>query len=528
MTALQYVKGRGDCFIMAVKVSGKYISININSEYIKLCEATRGVKTTTVHKVVTVPTPDGVYSDGDILDVKKLARVIKSSLDDNRMNSNDVVFTISSNKIATKDVVVPDVKENKLDKIIETNASEYFPVKIEDYIVQYYTLEKVEEENVTRQRAMVVAAPARMIDKYYELAKDMGLKVAYIDYVGNSIYQLVKQQIDKSTNIVISIEEDSTLVSIFKNGSMQLQRSVHYGKSLMVHTVMEQYKLDYNAALHKLQSEYLLGKSVDSNDVTESVRALISNISRITDYYVSRNNTPIEKIYVIGNATSIRGFNKLLSNEFNMEIIPVESIDGVLTDKRTYVDESSLTSYTAAIGALIAPVNFVSQAKKEEDKKKDTGKGMAIVVVAAVAASLLLVLVPGIQLIFSNIQVAALNNDVKKLQPIENTDVNAFKTQASNNNDSVDTFVSELENKVPSDVTITSMSVTSGNVAISGTASSKSSLGMLILQLKSIPTVSNVIVSNETENRDNTGTIQLTFSLSCSFGDIKGAQGGNK
>ena len=57
----------------------------------------------------------------------------------------------------------------------------------------------------------------------------------------------------------------------------------------------------------------------------------------------------------------------------------------------------------------------------------------------------------------------------------------------------------------------------------------QSSLGMLILQLKSIPTVSNVIVSNETENEDNTGTVQLTFSLSCSFGDIKGAsQGGNK
>lgn len=526
---------------MAVKVNGRYISVSINSEYIKLCEATKGAKNTTVHKIVTVGTPEGVYSDGDILDVKELAKVIKSALDDNRMNSNDVVFTISSNKIATKDVLVPDVKGNKIDKIIETNAAEYFPVKIEDYIVQYYPLEKVEEEGTSKLKVVVVAAPAKIIEKYYELAKDMGLKVAYIDYAGNSVYQLVKQQIDKSTSIVISIEEDTTLVSIFKNGDMQLQRSVHYGKSLMVNTVMNMYKLDYARALSKLQTEYLLGKSVDSNEITESVRPLISNISRITDYYVSRNNTPIEKIYVIGNATTIRGFNKLMSNEFNMEIVPIESLDGVLTDKRTYVDESSLTSYTAAIGALIAPVNFVSLTKIEEDKRKDSGKSMAFIVVAAVAASLLLVLVPGVQLIFSNIQVAALKNDVKKLEPIENivneyyqakdenTDVKTFKTQASNNNDSVDTFVSQLESKVPSDVVITSMSVTSGNVAISGTASSKSSLGMLVLQLQSIPTVSNVVVSNETENRDNTGTIQLSFSLSCSFGDIKGAlQGGNK
>ncbi len=72
-----------------------------------------------------------------------------------------------------------------------------------------------------------------------------------------------------------------------------------------------------------------------------------------------------------------------------MEIVPIEGLDGVLTDKRTYVDESSLTSYTAAIGALIAPVNFVSLTKIEEDKKKDSGKSMALIVVAAVAASLL-------------------------------------------------------------------------------------------------------------------------------------------
>ena len=64
---------------------------------------------------------------------------------------------------------------------------------------------------------------------------------------------------------------------------------------------------------------------------------------------------------------------------------------------------------------------------------------MALVVIAAVAASLLLVLVPGIQLVFTNIEVAALKNDVKKLQPIEeivnkyyeakdeNTDVNTFR-----------------------------------------------------------------------------------------------------
>ena len=76
----------------------------------------------------------------------------------------------------------------------------------------------MEEEGTSKLKVVVVAAPAKIIEKYYELAKDMGLKVAYIDYAGNSVYQLVKQQIDKSTSIVISIEEDTTLVSILRMG----------------------------------------------------------------------------------------------------------------------------------------------------------------------------------------------------------------------------------------------------------------------------------------------------------------------
>ena len=57
-----------------------------------------------------------------------------------------------------------------------------------------------------------------------------------------------------------------------------------------------------------------------------------------------------------------------------MEVIPIEKLDGVLTDKRTYVDENALTAYTATIGAFIAPVNFVSLNKIQEDKKRKQEK----------------------------------------------------------------------------------------------------------------------------------------------------------
>lgn len=518
---------------MAVKINGRIATIYLNSEFIKIAEVSKSVKTVTVHKTVTVPMPSGCYAEGDITDIKNLGKVIKLALDENRITCNNVAFTVASNKIATKDVLVPDVKAAKLDKIIETNASEYFPVNIDDYVVQYYTLDKVNDNEQDKLKTVVIAAPSQFIEKYYKLAETIGFKVAFIDYAGNSTYQIMRQQIGAEVSLVVDIENDSTIINIFKENTLQLQRIIPYGKSLLVNAVMEQYGLKYDIALSRLQSEELLGSTLDSNELSESLRALVSNINRITDYYVSRNNVPIEKAYIIGNATKIVGFNQLLSNEFNIEINAIEQLAGVMLDKRTYVNGLDLTSYITNIGALIAPVNFISKERIAQEKKKDSNRSLILVGSVALAASALLVAVPGIQCLISGIGVSSLKSSVNKLSDVEDIvdeyyeakdeyiDISLFKALTTNNNDSLDAFISNLEQKTPSDVVITSMSVSSGVVAISGTATSKSSLGKYIQQLNSIKSVTNVKVANETESKDNTGTIKVTFSLSCSFGQIE-------
>ena len=514
---------------MAVKVNGKYISISINNEYTKLCEATKGVKATTIHKVVTIPTPEGVYNDGEILDVKEFAKVIKSSLDDNRMNSNDVVFSISSSKIATKDVIVPDIKSNKIDKIIETNAAEYFPVKIEDYIVQYYPIEKVKEDNTPKLKVVVVAAPANMIEQYYELAQAMGLKVAFIDYAGNSTYQIMKQQIGPEVSLVIQVENDGTVINIFKDNVLQLQRNVPYGKSMLVNAVMEKYGLKYEAATTKLQNETLLHSRFDGDEVTESLRYMASNINRVIDYYVSRNRLSIQKAYLIGHSTSIKGFATLLSNELNMPIEKVERLKNIALDKKAYVEEATLTSYVTNLGAVIDPVDFIPKRLIESGARKENTKTLIVGFVGALVVSALLVLIPLVQVVALNAEIGSLNKSIKKLSIINDVvneyysakdkynDIAAFAALTSDSDDALQDFVDYLEKSMPSDITIQSFNVASGAITVNGTAGSKSSVAKFIQELQKNSSVLNVDAPTITETKDNAGTIEVTFSLSCTF-----------
>ena len=513
----------------AVKAKGKLVSIVINNEYIKICEITKSGKNSVVHKTVTIPAPEDCYVEGVIEQTDVLAKAIKVVMDEHRFNANNVAFSISSPRLATKEVLIPNVKANKIDKLVQANATEYFPVNMDEYIIQYTVLEKVEDQGQEKIKLMVAAVPSEVVESYYGLAKALGLKVAFVDYAGNSTYQIMKQQIGPEVSLVIQVENDSTVINIFKENVLQLQRMVPYGKSMLVNAVMERYELKYDAATAKLQNETLLHSRFDGDEVTESLRYMASNINRVIDYYVSRNRVSIQKAYLIGHSTTIKGFATLLSNELNMPIEKVETLKNIAMDKKAYVEEATLTSYVTNLGAVIDPVDFVPKRMIDSGVKKENTKTLVIALIGAVVVAAALVLVPLGRVVVLNAEISKLNKSIDKLSSIndivneyyaakdENNDIKAFAALTADSDDSLQDFVDYLEKNMPSDVVISSFNITSGAVSISGKAGSKASVAKFIQQLQKSPSVINVDVPTISESKDNAGSVEATFSLTCTF-----------
>lgn len=513
----------------ASKAKGKLVSIVINNEYIKICEITKSGKNSVVHKTVTIPAPEDCYVEGVIEQTDVLAKAIKVVMDEHRFNANNVAFSISSPRLATKEVLIPNVKANKIDKLVQANATEYFPVNMDEYIIQYTVLEKVEDQGQEKIKLMVAAVPSEVVESYYGLAKALGLKVAFVDYAGNSTYQIMKQQIGPEVSLVIQVENDGTVINIFKDNVLQLQRNVPYGKSMLVNAVMEKYGLKYEAATAKLQNETLLHSRFDGDEVTESLRYMASNINRVIDYYVSRNRISIQKAYLIGHSTSIKGFATLLSNELNMPIEKVERLKNIALDKKAYVEEATLTSYVTNLGAVIDPVDFIPKRLIESGARKENTKTLIVGFVGALAVSALLVLIPLVQVVALNAEIGSLNKSIKKLSIINDVvneyysakdkynDIAAFAALTSDSDDALQDFVDYLEKNMPSDITIQSFNVASGAITVNGTARSKSSVAKFIQELQKNSSVLNVDAPTITETKDNAGTIEVTFSLSCTF-----------
>ena len=515
-------------------MASKVLTIEISNDLIRLCEVSHsGNKNITVHKAVTIPTPEGTVEDGFLRDVNAVTTSIKMALTDNLLNTKDAIFTVLSTKIATKEAVLPNVKPKKLEELIHINAAEYFPVNnIEDYSLTYSALETITEGKEKTIRVLAMAAPLNLVSPYYDLAKKLGLNVVAVEYLGNSTLQMLKLQIDESPSMVIQIGNDSTIINVMKNKILQFQRTVPYGRSAVLNAIMDVKKISYPVASELLTRGSIVHETFDGEEITESLRYLVNSISRIVDYYIGRNqDSPIEKAYIMGEGAAIIGIEKLFTNELNIDFTKIIELSGVEPDKFFRFNKTELLAYMAPMGACLSPVNFKMEtaAKVKKSKTVDTKKYLAIAIVVAAAISVVATAIPVTKYIIYKNQTEDYEKKVKNLEGAKKTydeyityknlsgQVEEFYLSGCGNNDYLYQFIKDLESTLPSDISLKTINSVDGKVTLSGYCRDKATLARTLMQLKGMSYVSDVSTNGGNETISNDGVITVEFTVTCTF-----------
>ena len=129
----------------------KILSIEISNSLIRICEMDYKKKNPRVYRHVVVATPPGAINDGYLMNQAELKETLTSALVDNKMKgTKDVIFTVASSKIITREVMLPGVKQASLGALIKTNLNEYFPIDLSSYEIAHLVLEQMKEKPPAR------------------------------------------------------------------------------------------------------------------------------------------------------------------------------------------------------------------------------------------------------------------------------------------------------------------------------------------------------------------------------------------
>lgn len=515
--------------------NNRVLTIDINNDSITIVDVSAAQKKQTyIHDAVIFETPEGSFEDGYLRDKDAIGAAIREQLNAKGITNKNAVFVLSSTKIVSREVMIPSVPEKKIAGVIGANATEYFPVNIEDYVISHSVLETVtDEEGAKNLRVLVVAIPEQMIRTYYDVASIAGLNIQSIDYVGNAMLQLIRTQTtENSTTMVVQIGTEATVLNIVNGETLLLQRTVPYGINAAIAEVMEAKDVEAAEALSMLQTERLITVDFDDDAVTGAFRYLINNIGRVMDYYSSRNpDKPIEDVYLTGDGALIRGIDGLFKIQLNVATKVMDSLYNIKFDDKINTQIYNPVYLISSIGAAFAPMGFVL---KEQAAKQASKGQMVIFVVILVVAILIAGGWSAIALVgraAARATKASLEADINAIADAEQIYNEYQQSQAELNdmlilydstkisNEYMMEFWNELEEIMPQNINVESLASSSSSVTIAMESTDYDSIARLIADLRDVDCIDNAFIASINQVEDES-THELVYTYTVTFNYI--------
>lgn len=533
----------------------RFLTIEAETSQLRVAEVESNGRKSRIRHCFWLPVPQGSVEDGQIRDTQKLGEFLRQQLFQRRIKTRKAYFVTGSTKIASREVTIPLVKKNRIQSIIEANATDYFPIDVSKYVLSYVILgienqesgQKVTQENIKKNknmdrqyRLMVYAAPKSVSASYLEFAESAKLSVKGITCIGDSVYQAVREEYASGTHILVKVEMNNTSISIIREGKLALQRNVNYGVDSAVEVIRSYPKFGENLeildALAILRSRDCLYDSLDDHgsdgtdisearaEVTESFRYMIGNVSRIMDYYLSRNTEVIfDSIVICGLGAHVKGVAELFTHELGQQVEVL--IKAGRYELPSAEAEDGLAFYIAIIDPVKSGLNLMEKVSRKKKEEKETLSGAIVVLAVGIVAGVVLIAAGYANKLYQQRTQDHLNQRIAEESSIEDI-YNAYNTakaqydnfesmyQYTNTpNEGLKNFIEELEKKMPSDITVDSFSSTGTQVNFSMRVGSKSAAANAIMQLRTFESLSTVTTTGIDEAEDGT----VSMSVACTY-----------
>ena len=545
-------------------MNNRVLSIEIGNSFTKICEIDYKVKKPKVYKVLTVETPEGVVVDGMLQPTQEYADHLVNALGTNGIRTRKVIFTISSTRVASREVQIPNVKANKIEALVKTNANDYFPVDLTQYEIGHYLAGGLTEDG--KLRVMALAVPKALLNSYYQLAQMCGWEVECFDYSSNSLYQILRDEKNETVTMMIKIDENSTIVTVLSAGKVLLQRTVAYGVQDAIETMIASGAYAVNdpmSAVERFQKKTCLNRVLHQGDklweenagrwededagnvevtaarqkITSSLEPLIVGVSRVIDFYDSRNgDNPIQKTFVTGLGGSFSGMSKLFTNCLERKVHTLSDMEDKIGMSKA-IRSTRPAAYISCLGAVLAPVGLI-------DKSQQKAKGMTVVSGTNYTFVSVAVLVLGVILsiamavtsltrYFGTVaENVALQARVEELQPAQTVYNEYLSTAAQYDkyeylyaytetpNENLVEFINELEQILPDSFWTNSFSSDQTGISMSVTVEGKAAAARTILNIRNMESIEDVQISNITDAQNELGESAVTFSITGTYADI--------
>jgi len=316
-----------------------------------------------VYTVRTGATPDTTADD--LID--RTGKLIQEVIKRHSISAKQVSFAIPGRASFVRQLRIPRVSGDKLERLIQYEARQQIPFPLEDIILDSHVFDGDDPElGVT-----LVAIRRTIIDQFCTILRSAGLVPDTIDVGTLSLFNAFYPQLKEDPEDMVALVDigaSTTDIVVCRRGRVQFIRPAPQAGDYLTKTLGDQMGLEWEQAEELKTTLGELDPSIDrqtdpltfgEEDQAARVRVFLSKtfdavaneIRRTLDFYVSQpEGEPIGKIYLTGGTARCPGIDDFIQKRLGIPCEVTSPFDGALVDVKSLEVEPLKTTSSVLIG----------------------------------------------------------------------------------------------------------------------------------------------------------------------------------
>ncbi|HUA96119.1 MAG TPA: type IV pilus assembly protein PilM [Acidimicrobiales bacterium] len=305
------------------------VGLDIGTSAVRAAELEFGSGAPVLVAFGQVGLPPGAIVDGEVQDLSAVSDAITRLWQNGKFQSRSVVVGIAGLRAITRELDLPWVPDEDVDSAVRFQSEEVIPFPPDKTILSAQVLADNTAPDGTKTRRVLVAAAHRdLVDGVVGAAEHAGLIVEGVDLVSSALVRALgdPSAAAERPEAIVSIGAGLTVVVVHQHGRPQFVRTIGTGGNAATAAVAGSLDLplvDAEGLKRRLGEESAQVRSAESA-IQASINELVGEIRNSVQYFATLpGRAPIARVLLTGGGARLRGLVKELRAQVR---IPVEHV----------------------------------------------------------------------------------------------------------------------------------------------------------------------------------------------------------
>lgn len=310
------------------------VGLELDTGAIRVAEIKCSARSLSLTALEEINIPEHAVSEGVVREITPVAEALDQLLEKAKIKRREVVLGISNQGLLMRVARFPKLPGKKLARALHFHAGEYFPVPLEQLVLDHAVIGEHAGENGPELEVLLVAARRDLLEQNIRAVEEASLKPVIVDACPLALARTLPEEQLQSGTVLVDLSNGLTALLLVAGGFPRFARVVP--RAPRAYAPEPPYPLG--------QALSQVAATVDGDVVGESsgnkwAGELAGEIRSSVSYYLARPGAvPPEKLLLSGRGALEPGLPEMLEAELGL---PVELINPLLKVKKHGVDNTT-------------------------------------------------------------------------------------------------------------------------------------------------------------------------------------------